>query len=122
MTKIQMIENVVSRLELAGVDVRHIYGVPMGVGYDYTVWVKLLGVNHTIDLMCHAGPRAWAMPGFKYEDHYRFNIYKGTDPNPERYILRISNHWNKRYGGLYEYLGRFTKDQLKKWMEVNLEA
>ena len=119
MTKEKIIDSIASNVKVKDVKVVGIYGVPMGVGYDMLVFLSDLSTGEVSSVKMHAGARAWDMPEHLRPAQLYYNVYKGTDPYPERYINRIKTYFIEQ-DGFKNYLRRFKKDELIKMTEGGL--
>ena len=119
MTKEKIIDSIASNVKVEDVHIVRIYGVPMGVGYDMQVFLSDLSTGEVSSVKMHAGARAWSMPEHLRPEQTVYNVYKGRDPYPERYINPIKKYFIEE-NGFKNYLRRFKKDELIKMTEGGL--
>lgn len=119
MTKKKIIDLIASNVKVEDVNIVRIYGVPMGVGYDMQVVLSDVSTGEVSSVKMHAGARAWDMPNHLRPDQIHYNVYKGTDHYPERYIDPIKRYF-KEQNGFKNYLTRFKKDELIRMTEGGL--
>ena len=107
MTKQKMIESILPKVKETSCYIVRTYGVPMGVGYDLNINVKM--ADFEIDFEGHATRQSWASHG-----HLRPNNpeYQYTGSN-DVYKGRVREYWSHKEGGFREFLSRMTKDQLE---------
>jgi hypothetical protein len=120
MTKKEMIQRIKDNTADASVSFERIYGLPMGVGYDYVATLNLKN-GEMIFLEVHAGPRAWAVPGHLRSSQRFYNDYKGGDRFPERYFTKIEKYWTG-LNAIEEYFSRFKKEDIQEFIDHSLEA
>lgn len=111
MTKREIIEDFMQNVKVEDVTHVRIYGVPMGIGYDFTADVvhKETGEVRTLEL--HATSKSWDSPDFLREGE-PYNTYKGTHKDrPLMWWPDVSVFWKKGYG-LKNYLMRMRKQEL----------
>lgn len=116
MKKAELKELLKNNLKVVQSRLDRIFGVSMGVGYDYTIEVQsTAGVQHTIKLNAHG--KAWHLAGHRNSNQYAFNVYKGSNAYPERYWSTMQDNFASG-SWLYEYLSRFTKTQLVELVKL----
>lgn len=109
MLKKDYVKAIVSKIDVEDVVFKNTYGLPMGVGYDMFIMVRVNGEIH--ELKAHAMSQSWALVG-----HLRPNLdgkkYTGSNDHYKPAILQYWLSPTKR--ALKEYFSRFTKKELVK--------
>jgi hypothetical protein len=107
MKKVEMVEKLVSTLQVKSCEIARVYGVACGVGYDLNVSVMNNTTGEIKVIKAHANNHGWCYPS-----HLRTNnpFYKYTG-SCDRYQSRVINAWLQPHA-LECYYNEFKKDAL----------
>lgn len=116
MKKQQMIEMLVSRYEVKNCNIRRVYGVSCGVGYDLDVLVMNIETGELHIIKAHANNHGWYYPSHQRPNNPPYK-YSGSC---DRYQSRVVDSWMNNKYALESYFGEFKKIGLEAFIQYGL--
>ena len=118
MRKSEMIDSILSlEPKVLNCDIRRVYGVSCGVGYDLNITVHFNVTGEVKFIAAHANNHGWAYPS-----HLRPNNppYKYTG-SCDRYRERVINAWVNGFA-FESYLNKLSKNELQSFYDEVIDG